>query len=166
MKHIKKVTIYDFDGTLAFTPTPETGKEIWNIKTGEKWPYDGWWGKLESMNTSVFYIPLNPKVVDSLKNDILDEQTYTVLMTGRISKFKDVVLEIMDGYDIPPLDEYLFNNMSSTLKFKIHHMNRLLNTFPNIEIFEMWDDRHDHILEFRKWANDNIKTEFVMNVCD
>ena len=51
---ITKIEIYDFDGTLVDTQLPDTGKPIWKEKTGEDWPYKGWWGRVESLDMDVF----------------------------------------------------------------------------------------------------------------
>ena len=35
---VEELLVYDFDGTLADTPTPITGKEMYKRKTGREWP--------------------------------------------------------------------------------------------------------------------------------
>ena len=59
---IKKIVIFDFDGTLCFTPEPVEGKKIWFEKTGTVFPYPGWWSKKETLDMDIFYIPVNPFV--------------------------------------------------------------------------------------------------------
>ena len=54
LEQIRKVSIYDFDGTLIKTPEPELGKKIWKEKTGEDYPHKGWWGKRESLDIDIF----------------------------------------------------------------------------------------------------------------
>lgn len=41
---IHKISFYDMDGSLINSPEPEMGKELYKQKTGNEWPYVGWWG--------------------------------------------------------------------------------------------------------------------------
>jgi hypothetical protein len=44
-----ELLVYDFDGTLANTPTPREGKIMYENKIGQAWPHVGWWGRQESL---------------------------------------------------------------------------------------------------------------------
>ena len=37
-----ELLVYDFDGTLANTPTPREGKIMYENKIGQAWPHVGW----------------------------------------------------------------------------------------------------------------------------
>lgn len=179
-KNIKQVSIYDFDGTLCFSPTPEIGKEIWKNKTGFEYPFkteeemetkpkfDGWWGRLESLDLDVFDIQLNPKVKNALLEDIVNDNVYTVLLTGRMKKrktdFTEVIKTILNNHNIPELDDYLLNYGGNTLQFKLKEMDRLRKQFINLEKYIMWEDRMDHIPHFQKWGDENFGHNFNLNI--
>ena len=40
---VTKLTFFDFDGTLADSPTPENGKQKYKEVTGNEYPHQGWW---------------------------------------------------------------------------------------------------------------------------
>lgn len=40
---VTELAIFDFDGTTMDTLYPEIGRPIYKEKTGEDWPFKGWW---------------------------------------------------------------------------------------------------------------------------
>ncbi len=60
---ITNISIFDFDGTLIDTMTPEQGKKIYKEKTGKEWKYKGWWGKIESLSKRKKLILLSTNVL-------------------------------------------------------------------------------------------------------
>jgi hypothetical protein len=150
----KRLVSYDFDGTLCFTPEPNEGKQIWFEKTGNVFPYPGWWSKKESLDMKVFYIPTNPFVVSKYKEDIRRStetgDTYVFLATGRIEKLKKEVSDILEHHNLF-FDSVHLNTGGDTLSFKKKLFESLINKF-NPEVFVMYDDRHEHIVEFIIWA--------------
>ena len=63
---MKRLIIFDLDGTLMNTPSPEEGKPLWEKHYGEKYPHIGWWGRKESLDTNVFNIKPIPSVLSQL----------------------------------------------------------------------------------------------------
>lgn len=157
---VTKICIMDFDGTLVLSPLPTEGKALWEKKTGKIWPYNGWWSKPESLDTSVFDIKGVYEVVSAYKKLADDPQTYMVLLTGRLPKLSGLVKEILDSLGLK-FDEYLFNNKSDTLHFKLGELGRLITQFPNVEVISMWDDRDEHIPYFEEWGQtmERVKKE-------
>ena len=45
--------IYDFDGTLFHSPDREKGEVAYLEATGELWPFDGWFGRIEFVHLLV-----------------------------------------------------------------------------------------------------------------
>jgi FMN phosphatase YigB (HAD superfamily) len=92
---ITKISIFDFDGTLINTATPDTGKDTWKDKTGQDWPYIGWWSKKESLDSNVFDNNPISSVIDAYKVESNNPNTLLVMMTGRISKLSNEVESIL-----------------------------------------------------------------------
>ena len=84
-----KIAIFDFDSTLINTPREtQDNKDKWFDYYGKEWPYIGWWGRPESLDTDVFENEPNPKIVSLLEGFNSEENTLTVLLTGRRQKEK------------------------------------------------------------------------------
>jgi len=147
-----KISVFDFDGTLVDTPiaSPEN-KEKWGKHYGLKWKYLGWWGRDESMDTSVWDMPIVKEVFDAYQKEIDNPETLMVLLTGRLKKQENIVRSIVNdrGYHF---DHYLFNNRGGTLQNKINHLNDLLVKYPDVRDIELWDDRLEHFEEFESWG--------------
>lgn len=148
----KKISCFDFDGTLVNTPigSPEN-KEKWAKHYGKPWPYLGWWGRDESLDTEVWEMNPVTEVYDAYQIESKNPQTVMVLLTGRLQKQADLVKGITDsiGYKF---DHYLFNNRGGTLQNKIGHLNDLLVKYPDVRDIELWDDRVEHADEFKEWG--------------
>ena len=147
---MKKIIIFDFDGTLCYTPGPEEGKKIWEEKTGTVFPYPGWWSKKETLDLDIFHIPVNPFVYKKYLEAVAEDNTYLVLATGRLIKLKNEVEKFLRHHNLS-FDLVACNNMGETYKFKTKLFEDLINKY-NPEVFVMYDDRHDHIVQFEKWA--------------
>jgi len=92
---MKRLAIYDFDGTLIDSPEPEAGKPIWKEKTGEEYPHLGWWGRKESLDTDVFDIKPFPTILAKLQTDMADPDTTTIILTSRMEKLRPQLENIM-----------------------------------------------------------------------
>ena len=148
-----KLVCFDFDGTLFHTPEPHEGKQIWLRETGIVWPYNGWWGKAESLNTDVFYIPVNEYVLARYKEAVADPKTYVILATGRLQKvagMRACIDKILTQHNIT-FDEVHLNWGSDTYNFKTRLFEQLMSKLK-IKEFTMYDDRHEHLVKFKQWA--------------
>lgn len=74
----KKLVIFDFDGTLANTPTKPQAHEP---KHG--WKGKDWWGSPESLQPPFFNGELHDEVKQAFEAARRDPDTKTVLLTGR-----------------------------------------------------------------------------------
>lgn len=148
-----KLICFDFDGTLFHTPEPHEGRKIWRQQTGFEFPHTGWWGKSETINTDVFYIPVNPWVLDRYKEAISDPKSYVILATGRLQKVQNMrknIEKILADNDIV-FDEVHLNWGGDTYKFKTKLFEELMDKLK-VKEFTMYDDRHEHLKEFKHWA--------------
>lgn len=179
-KQKTRVVIYDFDGTLFNSPTREEaekqylqyaisitrierGKGMGHVRGSDNvnktFPFQGWWGRPESLNPPV--VPKNPSseqyikyVVDNYHNDVLDKNTEVILMTGRPIKLKDRVLEICQNENLH-FDRTFFTGQkgskgSDTFEIKTNFIeNEILE---DQETLEIWEDRPEHVKKFSEKA--------------
>jgi hypothetical protein len=153
---VNKISIFDFDNTISSTPTPESGIKLYKEKTGQDWPYKGWWGRKESLDMDIFDIPPKMDVISSYKEERSKNNTLVVLLTGRIKKLSADVEKILSHYGLD-FDEYHYSDSSSTLDFKLKTIEELINRYPDASEIEMWDDRDSHIPSFESFGDNLIK---------
>lgn len=92
---IKRLTVFDFDGTLIDSPEKETGKVMWSEKMGKPYPYIGWWGRPESLDLKIFDIKPFPSVLAQLKREQATPNTYVVILTSRMEKLRPQVEAVL-----------------------------------------------------------------------
>jgi hypothetical protein len=152
MRNITKLSVFDFDGTLVDTPMPEDGKKVYKEKTGQDWPFAGWWGQPLSLSMDVFEMPTIASTIKAYNNEKRDASTAVVMLTGRMVKLGDKVKDILDKKGLK-FDEYHYNKGGSTDVAKIKTLDELLIKYPNVQKIEMWDDRDEHIPIFQAWGD-------------
>lgn len=160
---IIKLSVMDFDGTLIDTALPDKGKIEYETKTGKKWPYEGWWGRAESLDMNVFDMPVIKSVVDAYNREKTSPSTLMVMMTGRMIKLQNEVKAILDKNGLT-FDKYIYNRGGSTLEAKIKSLDDLIRAYPSVKFVEMWDDRILHIPEFEAWGKAHPELEFKINL--
>jgi hypothetical protein len=148
---ITKIVVMDFDKTLCLTPDKETGIIQYKEKTGKDYPHQGWYGKPESLDTDIFDIPLIKEVKDAYDKLILEPHTLMVLLTGRITKCKDAVINILHKHNLE-FDEAYFNNTNDTLSFKMKKLTEIVQQYPHCQEIEIFEDRTAHIPSFEEWG--------------
>jgi hypothetical protein len=155
---VKKVSVFDFDGTLIDTTMPDVGKEIWKKATGEEYPHKGWWGRRESLNIDIFENKPFDDIVSEFRKEVANPNTFVSLCTGRIIPLTNEVQAILDKYgfrfdEIALTGDKRWNEgANNTLKFKINYLDDLKNRFPNMQEIEFWDDRNEHNPTFVQWG--------------
>jgi hypothetical protein len=164
-EEIKKLVIYDFDGTLFKSPDDKEGKEIYEEETGEPWPFKGWWGRNESLLPPI--VPQKPDphwyiqdVVSNQKKDSEDPNAKVVLMTGRPFQIKNRVMEILDHAGIR-FDNTFFAGQSGTkgsgtFEIKSNNIKMLFNN--DFDLLEIWEDRPEHVEAFTYLGSQLKKT--------
>lgn len=151
--NITKISIFDFDGTLMATPEPETGMKIYKEKTGKDWPFQGWWGRNESLDMDIFDIKPISSVIADYNKERVKPNTRVIMMTGRTPKNADYVEKILNKYNIT-FDEYIYKKASDTLSFKINNLEEMLKSYPKLKEIEIWEDRVLHSKAFEEWGAD------------
>jgi hypothetical protein len=151
---IKRVAIFDFDGTLIDTPLPHEAKIKYEQVTGKEWPYPGFWSKKESLDVDMFDMPVIESVYEDYKKEVANPESLVVMMTGRIGKLSKNVEKILSEKGML-FDEYQYKNGkfgSDTLDFKLGMMKEYLERYPQLESMAMWEDRVEHAGPFKEWG--------------
>lgn len=145
-----KVAFFDFDGTLINSPTPEKGKIIYKEKTGVNYPFEGWWGRGDSLDSDIFDIKPFNKVIKYYNKYINDPDCLICLLTNRIIKLKPFVTKILDNNNLY-FDEYLFK-VNDT---KIERIEKILEKHKKINHICVFDDDIKEISNFINYANNS-----------
>lgn len=155
-KRSNRLVIYDFDGTLFRSPDRKDGSTLYYEATGNRWPHQGWWGRVETLMPPVVPDPIPEsmwiqEVVDRHRQDIKDENAFVVLMTGRPFKNRRRIREILDTQNILFHREY-YRGMpgqkgQDTFDIKVNIIEEELfhDGLKSVEIFE---DRPEHLSAF------------------
>ena len=168
MTQYTKLAVFDFDGTLIDTPTPEEGMVTYEQKTGKPWPYVGWWSKPESLDMKIFDMKPIQSVVSDYYREKSDSNTMVIMLTGRIQKLSPEVEAVLKKFNLS-FDGYFYKMVGSGTDIaKINTINRILEKYPSIKSVEMWDDRLSHVPIFEAWGKDTCMSgrldDFNINV--
>jgi len=158
----KKIAVFDFDGTLVDSPLPDTGRNEYQQKTGKPWPYEGWWGKAESLDMNIFDIPVIPSTIASYNKEESNDETLMVMMTGRMIKLSKYVEAILEAKGLK-FDEYIYNMGGSTIDSKIKSLDNLLIKYQTVLEVTIFDDREEHIPSFKAWCDKQIESGRLTN---
>lgn len=97
---MKRLIIFDFDGTLIDTPEPNEGKKRWKLIKGVDYEHKGWWGRAESLDTDVFDIKAFPSIKKQLEQEKAVPDTEVVILSARMEKLRPKVEEILKNNNI------------------------------------------------------------------
>jgi len=142
------LNVFDFDGTLMDSPTPEIGVPLYKKITGKDWVGKGWWGNIESL--SVFDIKPIEKTKKLYDYYTTIPNSVNILMTNRIPKFESIVKEKLQEYYI--FDYYDFKNDH---REKPDRINDILKNNPSIKTINIFDDMDEQIIKFEKFKSQN-----------
>lgn len=151
---INKISIFDFDGTLADTPNKEDGITLWEAKNKKDYPHRGWWGREESLDENTFNVKLIPDTMDDYNKESEGNNTLMVMLTGRLPKLANQVESILNKNGVI-FDEYHYKGRGDTFTSKLYTIKSLLESNPNVKEIEMWEDRLNHADGFEEWGVNN-----------
>jgi tRNA nucleotidyltransferase (CCA-adding enzyme) len=160
-ENIDTLYFFDFDGTLADSPTPEKGKIKYQEITGNPYPHQGWWGRAESLDT--FDVKLHDKIIDFYNKSKQNPNAKVFLLTNRVPKVKDSVMNILNKNKLK-FDSYSFKSGGDS---KIERIKKFLNEFPNTKEIFIFDDQDDQLIPFNMFKEDmTSNTNIKVNVID
>jgi len=159
---ITRLECFDFDGTLIDTPLSDVGIPMWEKATGEKFPYEGWWGQIESLDTNIFEMPVIPQVAEAYKKAKARPDTMVIMVTGRQNtpELTSAVKGILDSKGMT-FDAYRFNTGGDTGEIKRNQLNVILGANLNINEVILYDDREKHFEDFEAWGAELLEGDFV-----
>lgn len=184
---IKRIAIFDFDGTLVDTDTPESGKALWQQEFGFEWPFKGWWGRPESLDSRIYFqkdtklmpdvrekgLERNifdnnpiPRTLEAYKEQSSRPDTMVILLTGRHGGVGNLVTDILKSKGLK-FDDYIYKSGNlDTAEFKIEVLDKLVNNNPSVQEIEIWEDRDDHLPVFQSWGNNQRIEVTVHHITD
>ncbi|GAN00625.1 hypothetical protein MAM1_0001d00047 [Mucor ambiguus] len=198
-----KLAIFDFDSTLFFSPL--LSPTIWHpnlirVATAESVYGPGWWrdirsldlGPFEELKKNAWEGYWNEEIVQQARDCIDDENTMTVVLTGRryhpfhllvpaMLEAKGLQFDLVglrpdpehvseDQWEVKLGQHHLTYNLTSsvfksTMHFKTCFILNIIHNIPSIKNVTMWDDRIHHVRKFREYL-DIVKSTSVINYGD
>lgn len=189
-KQVKKLAIFDFDSTLFFSPL--LSPTIWHpnliqLATAESVYGPGWWrdirsldlGPFKDLQSTAWKGYWNEKIVNEARHCIADEDTMTVVLTGRRHHpFHHLIPAMLESkglqFDLVGLrpdpeavSEYHWEGVDSTqvgynltgsvfkstMHFKTCFILNILHEIPSLKKVVMWDDRFFHVKRFKEYLD-------------
>lgn len=158
---MKRIHIFDFDGTLINTPLPEEGKRKYEELRGEKYPHKGWWGREESLLPEYEYPPV--KEVHDAYHKAVEDGDIVILQTNRLPKLKSQIDRILKLHGIEFGYKFYGDGRSKSDRL-VHAVNKALadsdlNVTELNELDEgvleiiVWEDMDEHIRDFHTLHN-------------
>jgi len=156
---IKRLQVFDFDGTLANTVSPEEGKPAWAKHYGKPFPHLGWWGRPESLDMSVFDIKMFPSLLNQLKREVSAPDTYVIILTSRMEKLRPQLKAVLDANDV----HVNAIDMKHNELTKGEKILKYIDHLPDLEEVSVYDDREGDIASY-KAIKDRIPEGITLNI--
>ena len=163
IRHVNKINIFDFDGTIFNSPVPNRG--IWDSKTYGRLMGDssrgglGWFQHTITLDDK--YIGdsnFNEDVVADVRKSMNDPNTATILLTGRDTSFSGQIKRILSSADLV-FDDFGFKPepkdgeiRETTMNFKKRFIKEMLSKY-GADAVEMWEDRQKHVITFDEYLD-------------
>lgn len=156
---ITNLNVFDFDGTLSDSALAIPGKEMWEKKYNIQYPHIGWWGRLESLDINVFGNKLFPNLVNVIKKDIANTESYVIILTNRLPRFENRINEILseNGIHVDKIDT------KRDERTKGDRLLEYVNQFPDLKFINVYEDDNEKIQELIS-IKTNIDKKIEYNV--
>mmetsp|Transcript_5010 Transcript_5010/g.7429 ORF Transcript_5010/g.7429 Transcript_5010/m.7429 type:complete len:360 (+) Transcript_5010:19-1098(+) len=151
---VTRLNIFDFDGTLVNSWTPDYGKDYFKKMMGMEYEEKAWWSTSKSL-TGVLEPMYGPASDEILK--ISNPAYYNIMLTGRNADCMDQIVKSchkmgahghIHNYVCKPNFWEL-----TTVHFKLAYMVLLLKKqFVRVRTIHIWEDRKEHVYFFKKLA--------------
>ena len=139
------IYLFDFDNTIVKLPYQETIEYL---------------DQKESLNPK-----LNFKLIKKTKQDYLNSLDYDpdglfLILSNRISKVKESLVDLLNEFGYVFEDYYLINNGD---RDKGNRVRTILKKYPNCTSIKYWEDKDKHISSVTEAMKDypNIKLEIT-----
>lgn len=156
------IKIFDFDGTIFNSPIPN--RELWDKKMFGKLMSEtrqggyGWFQNPRTLEDK--YIgnsDFNEAVVVEIRKANAEQNTVTVMLTGRTTQYEDLVKQILETNELT-FDHYGFKPTGNgvnifTMNFKQEFIRELVSQYGDVTSIQMWEDRRKHVDRFNDFLN-------------
>ncbi len=133
-----RIDIFDFDETIIHHLPVSIAKNIYFKKYNMSWPYTNWWEVPASLDPSLgMSVNLDTLYLAHQSQD--NKNVMTVIMTGRVSKLKNQVRNILTILDLNP-NILLLSPDGFTFPFKMNVLKYFIKKYPGIPI-RMYEDK-------------------------
>eukprot|EP00741_Cyanophora_paradoxa_P021963 tig00021432_g21200.t1 len=146
LQHATRLNVFDFDGTLFLTPAPDIGKAAYERATGTPWPFNGWWGRAESLLPPLTAAP-GPALPD-FRSEIVRQDAVTCMITGRIPQIKAAVEAVLKGEGVRPHFKVFKTTAHDPTTEKMLCIEELCRLFPSIKEVCIWEDQPEFAARF------------------
>jgi hypothetical protein len=144
---LKRLAVFDFDGSLISSPTPEFGRPQYKEKTGKEFPdKKAWWSVPESLDTKVFDIEAIAPVFNQMGMEQKRPDTMVVVMTNRLDALEKEVKRVLKLNRINP---DLLSMAEYSMQNKGERILQILKDNPTIKYVAFYDDQERNILEVK-----------------
>jgi hypothetical protein len=161
------VNIFDFDGTLFDSPTPDPRRKKYKVGILKN-PYNqngyGWFQNEVSLSKEYAKVDrFNESIVELARKSMDNPDHITVMLTGRAKHHGDNIKDLLSEKGLV-FDEYGLKNATadSTDKFKLTFIQDLIKHYNPAKI-EMWEDMEKHAIVFRDFLKSLTNIEGKVN---
>ena len=157
---VHQLFIFDFDSTLFNTPDPDEGRREYERGTGQKWPYPGFLGHVESLLPPLVTRP-GPALAEYYSH-CGRAGSFTVVLTARIRRVETAVRCVLNDFGLFPDRLITKHSGDSGTDYKVKEIQNLIKEFPGVQTVFIWDDSSENLAGFHRLARETSSIEFLI----